>query len=114
MKKSSCNLITGINTNPYFVPFRIWNMNKVLLLVLCILSGNILYAQNDESDLSDTPSTVNIDGLLYYLSENSHTAMVANENSWEGELVKTRHNGQLLTQIGAKVLINNGKVENGT
>ena len=87
MKKSSGNLITGMSTNPYFAPFGIWNMNKILLLVLCIFSSNILYAQNDDSDLSDTSSTVNIDGLLYYLSENSHTAMLANQNSWEGELV---------------------------
>ncbi|MBO7137245.1 MAG: leucine-rich repeat domain-containing protein [Bacteroidaceae bacterium] len=84
MKKNSGNLITGMSTNPYFAPFGIWNMNKILLLVLCIFSSNILYAQNDEPDF---PETVNIDGLLYNLSEYSHTAMVANANSWEGELV---------------------------
>lgn len=84
MKKSFGNYIYRINANPRFVLFEIWNVNKVLLLLLCIFYGNILYAQNDEPD---SPEKVNIDGLQYYLFECSHTAMVANANSWEGELV---------------------------
>ena len=46
--------------------------------------GNIVAIEGDEPG---SPEKVNIDGLLYYLSEYSHTAMVANVNSWEGELV---------------------------
>lgn len=35
----------------------------------------------------DAIEDVTIDGLLYELNHNAHTAMVANINSWEGELV---------------------------
>ena len=31
--------------------------------------------------------TVNVDGLTYYLFEDTHEAMVDNGNKWEGELV---------------------------
>lgn len=74
------------HANLYSVPNKIWNVNKVLSLLICIFGGNILYAQNDEPGLPDSPPAVTIDGLLYKLYNDSHTAMIANVNSWEGEL----------------------------
>lgn len=87
MKKSSGILITMINVTPYFVTNKIWNVKKVLSLLICIFFGNILYAQDEEPGLPDPPPAITIDGLQYKLYEDSHTAMVANANSWEGELV---------------------------
>ena len=54
---------------------------KGLLIVFLLLSA-LLYAQ---AGGDDTP-TVTIDGLLYKLSEATNTAMVANANTWDGEL----------------------------
>lgn len=41
--------------------------------------------------------------------ENGGTLIIDN-----GGLVQTRHNGQILTRIGSKMFINNGKIEKGT
>lgn len=62
-------------------------MNKTILSLVCILLSTQVYAQEPGSPGSDYTPTVTIDGLLYKLSKTTHTAMVANENSWEGELV---------------------------
>ena len=58
-------------------------MKKKGLLIVFMLLSAMLYAQNGDDD---TP-TVTIDGLLYKLSEATKTAMVANYNTWDGELV---------------------------
>ena len=58
-----------------------------LSLLLCLFFGNVLYAQDEKPRLYDSHQTVNIDGLQYYLFDDSHTAMIANANTWEGELV---------------------------
>lgn len=86
MKNSSGIIITMINVTSYFMPNKICNVNKVLSLLICIFFGNILSAQNEEPGLPDSPPTVSIDGLLYNLFEDSHTAMIANANTWEGDL----------------------------
>ncbi len=75
-----------INVTSYFMPNKICNVNKILSLLICIFFGNILSAQNEEPGLPDSPPTVSIDGLLYNLFEDSHTAMIANANTWEGDL----------------------------
>ena len=51
-------------------------------LSFCILFlSTMVYAQETGSVLK-----VAIDGLTYKLNQGTHTAMVANANSWEGEL----------------------------
>jgi hypothetical protein len=51
-----------------------------------MLLGTISYAQEPDVPGSDQTPTTSIDGLLYELNDVTLTAMVANENSWEGEL----------------------------
>jgi hypothetical protein len=58
-------------------------MKRKGLLIGFLLLSAMLYAQ----DGSDNTPTVTIDGLLYKLSEATNTAMVANDNTWDGELV---------------------------
>ena len=52
------------------------------LLVVYMLPG-VLYAQHGDSYYTVGAT---IDGLKYNLNEQTHTAMVASHNSWEGEL----------------------------
>ena len=59
---------------------------KGLLIVFLFLSA-IVYAQEQGEPGGDHTPTVTIDGLLYKLSEATNTAMVANGNTWNGELV---------------------------
>ena len=55
---------------------------KIRGLSFCILFlSTMVYAQETGSVLK-----VAIDGLTYKLNQGTHTAMVANSNSWEGEL----------------------------
>lgn len=55
---------------------------KIRGLSFCILFlSTMVYAQETGSVLK-----VAIDGLIYKLNSKTHTAMVANANSWEGEL----------------------------
>ena len=55
---------------------------KIRGLSFCILFlSTMVYAQETGSVLK-----VAIDGLIYKLNQGTHTAMVANANSWEGEL----------------------------
>ena len=60
-------------------------MKEVLLSFVCLFSVSLLSAQEVISGNS-SGTTVTIGGLKYKLSEDVHTAMVANGNSWEGEL----------------------------
>ena len=62
-------------------------MKTIFLSIICLLFSVFSYSQEPGNPGGDHTPTVNIDGLLYKLSETTHTAMVANENSWEGELV---------------------------
>ena len=62
-------------------------MEKRKLLIGIMFLSAMVYAQEPGTPGSDYTPTVTIDGLLYKLSKTTHTAMVANENSWEGELV---------------------------
>lgn len=62
-------------------------MKKTILSLVCILLSTQVYAQEPETPGSDHTPIVTIDGLLYKLNESTHTAMVANENCWDGELV---------------------------
>ena len=62
-------------------------MKTIFLSIICLLFSAFSYSQEPGNPGGDHTPTVNIDGLLYKLSETTHTAMVANENSWEGELV---------------------------
>ena len=87
--KKNIGTFMGTNkthANPHFVLCEIWNVKRILSLFVCIFFGSILFAQNEEPGLPDPPPAVTIDGLLYKLYEDSHTAMIANVNSWEGEL----------------------------
>lgn len=59
-------------------------MKKILFLVLLSIHF-VAYAQEDDEWSDPTPQAT-IDGLLYKLSFEDHTAMVANVNFWEGEL----------------------------
>ena len=62
-------------------------MRKMSLLFVCSFLCTLLHAQDPETPGSDHTPTVAIDGLLYKLSKSTLTAMVANGNNWEGELV---------------------------
>lgn len=73
---------------------------KTILSLVCILLSTQVYAQEQETPGSDNTPTVTIDGLLYKLSETTHTAMVANKNSWDGELVipeEVNYEGKMYT-----------------
>ena len=56
-----------------------------LLLLECLLDCSS-YAQDSGFAGSDLIPTENIDGLLYKLNHEGHTAMLANANCWEGYL----------------------------
>jgi len=58
-------------------------MKKTLLPIVFLFLSAMVYAQES----GDHTPTVTIDGLLYKLSEATNTAMVANANTWNGELV---------------------------
>ena len=79
-------------------------MKRKGLLIGFLLLSAMLYAQDGSDNTptgsdntptgsdntptgSDNTPTVTIDGLLYKLSEATNTAMVANDNTWDGELV---------------------------
>ena len=63
------------------------NMNKRGLLIGIVFLSAMMYAQEPKPEGGDNTPTVTIDGLLYKLSEATNTAMVANDNTWDGELV---------------------------
>ncbi len=62
-------------------------MKKLLFIsMLFAFSCGMLYAHEaDNPDGEEVQVTIN--GLLYELSKATHTAMVANQNTWDGELV---------------------------
>ena len=62
-------------------------MNKRGLLIGIVFLSAMMYAQEPKPEGGDNTPTVTIDGLLYKLSEATNTAMVANDNTWDGELV---------------------------
>ena len=61
-------------------------MRKECLLLLCLLMYLLAFGQEPNIPGSDYTPTTAINGLLYKLNDVTHTAMVANGNSWEGEL----------------------------
>ena len=61
-------------------------MRKACLLLLCLLVDLLVFGQESNIPGSDHTPTTAINGLLYKLNEATLTAMVANGNSWEGEL----------------------------
>lgn len=61
-------------------------MRKEYLLLLCLLMDSLAYGQEPNIPGSDQTPTTAINGLLYKLNDVTLTAMVANDNSWEGEL----------------------------
>lgn len=61
-------------------------MRKESLLLLCLLMDLLAFGQEPSIPGSDFTPTTAINGLLYKLNEATLTAMVANGNSWEGEL----------------------------
>ena len=62
-------------------------MKKALLLIVILFLSAMVYAQESGEQGGDHTPTVTIDGLLFKLSEATNTAMVANGNTWNGELV---------------------------
>lgn len=63
-------------------------MKQICIHIICLcFFGAFSFAQNPETPGGDHTPMVDIDGLLCKLSETAHTAMVANGNIWEGELV---------------------------
>jgi hypothetical protein len=63
------------------------DMKKALLLIVILFLSAMVYAQESGEQGGDHTPTVTIDGLLFKLSEATNTAMVANGNTWNGELV---------------------------
>ena len=63
------------------------DMKKTLLPIVFLFLSAMVYAQESGEPGGDHTPTVTIDGLLYKLSEATNTAMVANANTWDGELV---------------------------
>ena len=62
-------------------------MKKVILLLIGSLVVFWSYAQETDEIVGGNPTkAVSINGLQYKLGETTRTAMVANGNSWEGEL----------------------------
>ena len=61
-------------------------MKNCFFLFLCVFLGTTAFSQEPDVPGSDHTPTTSIDGLLYKLNDVALTAMVANENSWEGEL----------------------------
>ena len=62
-------------------------MKRTLLPIVFLFLSMMVYAQEKGEPSGDHTPTVTIDGLLYKLSEATNTAMVANANTWNGELV---------------------------
>jgi hypothetical protein len=62
-------------------------MKKTLLPIVFLFLSATVYAQESGEPGGDHTPTVTIDGLQYKLSEATNTAMVANANTWNGELV---------------------------
>lgn len=60
-------------------------MKKLLFLLLT--SPLFVFAQGDDWGGGDPTPPVTINGLLYKLNAEDYSAKVANDNSWEGELV---------------------------
>lgn len=61
-------------------------MKNCFLLFLCVFLSTMAFAQEPDIPGSDHTPTTSIDGLLYKLNDVALTAMVANGNSWKGEL----------------------------
>ena len=61
-------------------------MKKSFFLFLCMLLGTTAFSQEPDVPGNDNTPTTFIDGLQYKLNDVTLTAMVANVNSWEGEL----------------------------
>ena len=62
-------------------------MKRTLLPIVILFLSAMVYAQESGEPGGDHTPTVTIDGLQYKLSEATNTAMVANANTWNGELV---------------------------
>ena len=74
-------------------------MKRTILFFLCLLIVTQGYTHDPLIPECDYTPTA-IDGLLYKLNEIAHTAMVANGNSWEGELnipEQVTYNGETYT-----------------
>ena len=61
-------------------------MKKECLLLFCMVLNLLAFGQEPNIPGSDWTPTTAINGLLYKLNDVTLTAMVANGNSWEGEL----------------------------
>ena len=77
-------------------------MSKISLLFVCLLLSTVLLAQDDVPGPpgGDNTPTVTIGGLMYKLNKQKLSAMVANGNKWEGELVipeQVTHEGETYT-----------------
>ena len=75
-------------------PYLCGRTNKTIIimktkrsLLLVILLSIMLIHSFGQGNEPGGGNTITIDGLKYILNEDSHTAMVANGNTWEGELV---------------------------
>ena len=72
------------------------------IFLLLFMVPCLSYAQGDEDGWSggDPNPTVSIDGLLYKLNTEEHSAKVANGNRWEGELLipeQVAYEGEMYT-----------------
>lgn len=71
----------------------------------------LTYAQGDEDGWSggDPNPTVSIDGLLYKLNTEEHSAKVANGNCWEGELLIPVQGRRVMGQPKPGIYVVDGK-----
>ena len=75
-------------------------MKRIFLLFFCVLMSLIAFAQEPDVPGVDPTPTTSIDELLYKLNDATLTAMVANGNSWVGNLTipeRVIYNGKTYT-----------------